>query len=126
MEFNLKTKSDWSSDWRSFTKTYRKKQKFEDAVASLNSLLRDHYASAFPFPSEIVLRRRLPSRHCLEDPVHLAGFLGRRTHPIPARPIPRFRPAEKAHLLSCISEAQQVVHQENDPPQPSSSPNQGS
>ncbi|CAN6582750.1 unnamed protein product [Malus baccata var. baccata] len=106
-------------------KDVSKKHKFEDAVAALNSLLRDHYSSASPSLRKlyygVVFRVATVSKTRYTSPGFWAAGLAlfQLSHSLVSDP------SEKAHLLACIDEARQVVHQENDPPQPSSSPNQG-
>ncbi|CAL2233627.1 unnamed protein product [Prunus armeniaca] len=125
MEFKSKDEKRLEQRLEELHKDVSKKQKFEDAVASLNSLLRDHYASASPSLRKLYYGVVCRVATVLKTRYTSPGFW--------AAGLTLFRlaqslvsdPAEKAHLLSCISEAQQVVHQENDPPQPSSSPNQG-
>lgn len=125
MEFKSKDEKRLEQRLKELHKDVSKKQKFEDAVVSLNSLLRDHYASASPSLRKLYYGVVCRVATVLKTRYTSPGFW--------ASGLALFRlaqslvsdPAEKAHLLSCISEAQQVVHQENDPPQPSSSPNQG-
>ncbi|VVA11681.1 PREDICTED: E3 ubiquitin-ligase [Prunus dulcis] len=125
MEFKSKDEKRLEQRLEELHKDVSKKQKFEDAVVSLNSLLRDHYASASPSLRKLYYGVVCRVATVLKTRYTSPGFW--------AAGLALFRlaqslvsdPAEKAHLLSCISEAQQVVHQESDPPQPSSSPNQG-
>lgn len=101
-----------------------KKQKFEAAVASLNSLLRDRYSSASP-----ALRKSYYSVICrvatvLKTRYTSPGFWAAGLALFQLALTLVSDPAEKNHLLNYISEAQKVVHQEDDPPNPSP-PNQG-
>ncbi|KAK9946791.1 hypothetical protein M0R45_012236 [Rubus argutus] len=101
-----------------------KKQKFEAAVGSLNSLLRDRYSSASP-----ALRKSYYSVICrvatvLKTRYTSPGFWAAGLALFQLALTLVSDPAEKNHLLNYISEAQKVVHQEDDPPNPSP-PNQG-
>ncbi|TQE05213.1 hypothetical protein C1H46_009192 [Malus baccata] len=124
MEVKFKDEKKLEQRLEELHKDVSKKHKFEDAVTALNSLLRDHYSSASPSLRKLyygvvclvatVLKTRYTSP-CFCT-ARLALF--QLSHSL------IFDPSEKAHLLACIDEARQVVHQENDPRQPSSSPNQ--
>ncbi|CAN6539562.1 hypothetical protein C1H46_012949 [Malus baccata] len=125
MEFNFKDEKKLEQRLEELHKDVSRKQKFEDAVAALNSLLRDHYSSASPSLRKLFYGVVCRVATVLKTRYTSLGFwaaglaLFQLAHSLVSDP------SEKAHLLACIDEARQVVHQENDPPQPSSSPNQG-
>ncbi|CAN6722082.1 unnamed protein product [Malus baccata var. baccata] len=120
MEVKFKDQKKLEQRLEELHKDVSKKQKFEDAVTALNSLLRDHYSSASPSLRKLYYGVVCGVATVLKTRYTSPGFwaaglaLFQLSHSLVSDP------SEKAHLLACIDEARQVGNLTvgREPPQP--------
>ncbi|PON31295.1 hypothetical protein TorRG33x02_358180, partial [Trema orientale] len=102
-----------------------KKLKFENTVSSLNSLLLHHYPSSSPSIRKlfysVICRVATVLKTRYTSPGFWAAGLGlfERAHGLVSDS------SEKTHLKSCVSQAKEVLHQVDNPTQPSQSTTPG-
>ncbi|KAM1434697.1 hypothetical protein ACFX13_043471 [Malus domestica] len=108
MEVKFKDEKKLEQRLEELHKDVSKKQKFEDAVPALNSLLRDHYSSASPSQRKLYYGVVCRVATVLKTQYTSRGFWAAGLALLQLSHSPVSDPSEKAHLLACIDEARQI------------------